>query len=85
MKIYIVEEDNYECWIEPQVFINPDRAIAAVKMRYEEVKKEQDITDKDVDGLRMCSWWINEEAGIGTACISVYQDYWRWRITEREV
>lgn len=84
MKIYIVEEDNYDCWVEPQVFINPDKAIAEVRIRYEEVKSEYDLED-EVDGPKTCMWMIDEEAGIGSARASVYQDYWEWRITEHEI
>lgn len=84
MKIYIVEEDNYDCWVKPQVFINPDKAIAEVRMRYEEVRREYDLED-GVDGPKTCMWLIDEEAGTGNARVSIYQDYWEWRITEHEV
>lgn len=88
MKIYILERDNPTCWEEPEVFINPDKAIKKAKEEYEVVKEDIGVTDEnDGYGEAWCEWNVDEEIGIGDALIDrdIDGDRWQWRITEREI
>lgn len=83
MKIYILEENNNTYWAEPEVFVNPDKAIKKVKEEYERVKADNNIECEN--GYTILLWGIDECAGIGSAKIEFYQDFWQWRITEHEI
>lgn len=82
MQIYIVEENSNSYWSEPEVFINPDKAVEKVKEEYEQVKEDNNIEE---NGYVNLIWKIDENTGVGSAKIEVYQDYWEWRITEHEI
>lgn len=83
MKIYIVEENNNTYWSEPEVFINPDKAVEKVKEEYEQVKSDNNLHEEN--GYVSLIWEIDENTGVGSAKVENYQDYWQWRITEHEI
>lgn len=88
MKIYILERNNPTCWEEPEVFINPDKAIEKVREEYESVKEDVGITCKeDEDYIAWCEFEFDKETGVGTALIDRDSDgdRWQWRITEHEI
>jgi len=87
MKIFIIERDKPECWLEPEVFTDGDKALEVIKNEYESQKKALEITDSDIksgSGSYDCYNTIDKnnycgEIGIcnmRTGCL------WQWRITE---
>lgn len=58
MKIYILEKNNPSCWEEPEVFINPDKAVEKVREEYEAVKEDIGITCKEDEN---CIAWCEFE------------------------
>lgn len=88
MKIYILERNNPTCWEEPEVFINPDKAVEKVREEYEAIKEDIGVEDEnDGYGSGWCHWNIDEDTSLGTALIDrdIDGDRWQWRITEYEV
>lgn len=89
MKIYIIERDNNEEWIEPEVFTEKQKAFDTVEKEYKNLLEELDITQEDIDkgrGCYACYWEIDEYLTGRVSVQSDYSgDYWHWRITEHEI
>lgn len=47
MNIYILEKNNPSCWEEPEVFINPDKAVEKVREEYEAIKEDIGVEDEN--------------------------------------
>lgn len=87
MKIYIVERNNPQCWEEPEVYFDGNKAIEDIKKEYEAQLEESGIRKDDSDngyGAAWCEWMIDEENYCGDCLIDrdIDGDHWQWRISE---
>lgn len=87
MKIYIVERNNPEEWVEPEVFYYGNEAVAEVKKEYEAQMKELGTNQEKADagfGCCGCYWMVDEKNYCGDCLIDRDSDgdRWQWRITE---
>lgn len=87
MKIYIVERNNPQEWIEPEVYLDGTAALEDVRKEYQEQMKELGTSQEKADagfGSCGCYWIFNEDSCCGSCLIDrdIDGDRWEWRITE---
>lgn len=79
MKIYIVERNNPERWMEPEVYLDGKEAIEDILKEYQ---SQLEVLD---DYSCIGSYWmIDEEKYCGDCLIEreTDGDQWQWRLTE---
>ena len=87
MKIYIVERNNPQEWIEPEVYLDGAKALEDVRKEYlaqmEELGTSQEKADAGF-GSCGCYWMFDEDGCYGSCLIDrdLDGDRWEWRITE---